>query len=105
MERGKQTKKQTNKKQTNKKKIKKKKEKKKKKKKNKKLNPTPQPLAGSVKCSKRYHHLTERKRSSRSVRFRLVQYDIYASEKAHMRFTPSLKSFPNIAFKTLPTFV
>ena len=39
------------------------------------------------------------------IQFISVQDDIYALGKAHMRSTPSLRIFPNIAFKTLPMFV
>ena len=35
-------------------------------------------------------------------RFSSVQDGIYALENAHRRSTPSLRSFPNVAFKTLP---
>ena len=37
----------------------------------------------------------------------LVQFKMVSmcSEKAHMRSTPSLRGFPNVAFETLPTFV
>ena len=34
-----------------------------------------------------------------------IQGDIYALGKAHMRSTPSLRSFPNVAFETAPMFV
>ena len=34
-----------------------------------------------------------------------VQDGIYALGKAHMRSTPSLRSFPNVAFETVPMFV
>ena len=34
-----------------------------------------------------------------------VQDGIYALRKAHMRFTPSLSSFPNVTFETVPDFV
>ena len=33
-----------------------------------------------------------------------IQDGIYALEKAHMRSTPSLRSFPNVAFETVPMF-
>ena len=33
-----------------------------------------------------------------------AQGGIYAPGKAHMRSTPSLKSFPNVAFETVPMF-
>ena len=33
------------------------------------------------------------------------QYDIYAIGKAHMRSTPSLRSFPIVVFQTVPMFV
>ena len=35
-----------------------------------------------------------------SSQFSSVQYGIYALGKAHMRFTPSLRSIPNVAFET-----
>ena len=37
--------------------------------------------------------------------FSSVQYGVYAFGKACMRPTPSLRSFPNVAFKTIPMFV
>ena len=39
-----------------------------------------------------------------SVPFRSVQDGIYSPEKAHMRSTMSLRSFPNVAFETVPVF-
>jgi len=36
--------------------------------------------------------------------FSSVQDGIYALGKAHMRSTPSLRSFPNLAFETVPVF-
>ena len=36
---------------------------------------------------------------------RSVQDGFYALKKAHMRSTPSLRSFPNVAFETVPVFV
>ena len=39
------------------------------------------------------------------VQFSSVQDCIYALGKAHMRSTPSLRSFPNVAFETVPMFV
>ena len=39
------------------------------------------------------------------VQFSSVQDGIYALRKACIRFTPSLRRFPNIAFKTVPVFV
>ena len=36
-----------------------------------------------------------------SVQFSSVQGDIYAFGKAHTRSFPSLRSFPNVAFKTV----
>ena len=35
--------------------------------------------------------------------FSSVQDGIYTPRKAHMRSTPSLRSFPNVAFETIPT--
>ena len=43
--------------------------------------------------------------SDGSVEFSSVQDDINALGKTHMRFTPSLRSFPNVAFETVPMFV
>ena len=40
-----------------------------------------------------------------TVQFCSVQDGIYALGKAHMRSTPSLRSFPNVAFETVPMFV
>ena len=40
-----------------------------------------------------------------SVQFSLVQRGFYALGKAHLRSTPSLRSFPNVAFETVPMFV
>jgi len=40
-----------------------------------------------------------------SVQFSSVQDGIYALGKAHMRSTPSLKSFPNVALETVPMLV
>ena len=37
--------------------------------------------------------------------FNSVQYSVYAFGKACMRPTPSLRSFPNVAFETVPMFV
>ena len=37
--------------------------------------------------------------------FSSVQEDGYALGKAHMRSTPSLRSFPNFAFETVLVFV
>ena len=45
------------------------------------------------------------KRLAQFSSFRSVQDDIYALGKAHMRSTPSLRSFPNVAFETVPVFV
>jgi len=39
------------------------------------------------------------------VQFTSVQDGIYALGKAHMRSTPSLRGFPNVAFETVPMFV
>ena len=39
------------------------------------------------------------------IEFNSVQDGIYALRKAHMRSTLSLRSFPNIAFETVPMFV
>ena len=36
------------------------------------------------------------------VQFRSVQDGIYAFKKAHMHSTPSVRSFPNVAFETGP---
>ena len=36
-----------------------------------------------------------------TVQFSLVQDGIYELGKAHMRLTPSLRSFPNVAFETV----
>ena len=44
-------------------------------------------------------------RRSTAVQFSSVQDGIYALGKAHMRSTPSLRSFPNVAFETVPMFV
>ena len=41
----------------------------------------------------------------RSVQFSSAQDGIYALGKAHMRSTPSLRNFPNVAFKAVPMFV
>ena len=35
--------------------------------------------------------------------FSSVEGGIYVLGKAHMRSTPSLRSFPNVAFETVPT--
>ena len=40
-----------------------------------------------------------------SVQFSLVQDGIYALGKAHMRSTPSLRSFSNVALETVPILV
>ena len=40
-----------------------------------------------------------------SVQFSSVQDGIYALGKASMRSTPSLRSFPNVAFETVPMLV
>ena len=37
-----------------------------------------------------------------SVQFSSVQDGIYGLGKAHMRSTPSLRRFPNVAFETVP---
>ena len=38
-----------------------------------------------------------------NVEFSSAENAIYARGKAHMRTTPSLRSFANFAFKTVPT--
>ena len=43
--------------------------------------------------------------SSSLFQFSSVQDGIYALGKAHMRSTPSLRSFPNVAFETVPVFL
>ena len=40
-----------------------------------------------------------------SVQFSSVRDDFYALGKALMCSTPSLRSFPNVAFETVPMFV
>ena len=40
-----------------------------------------------------------------NVYFISVQDGIYELGKAHMRFTPSLSSFPSVAFEAVPMFV
>ena len=40
-----------------------------------------------------------------SVQFSSVQDDIYALRKAHMRFTPSLRSFPDATLETVSMLV
>ena len=40
-----------------------------------------------------------------SVQFSSVQGGIYALGKAHMRSTPSLRCFPNVALEPVPMFV
>ena len=40
-----------------------------------------------------------------SVQFSSAQDGIYALGKAHMRFTPSLRSFPNVALERVPMLV
>ena len=40
-----------------------------------------------------------------SVQFSSVQDGIYALGKAHLRSTPSLRSFPNLAHETVPILV
>ena len=37
--------------------------------------------------------------------FSSVEDDMYALGKAHMRSTPSLRRFPNVAFQTVPMFL
>ena len=44
-------------------------------------------------------------RSSPPVQFSSVQDGFYALGKAHMRSTPSLRSFPNVALETVPVLV
>ena len=39
------------------------------------------------------------------VHFSSVQDGIYALKKAYMRSTPSLRSFPSVAFETVPMFL
>ena len=51
------------------------------------------------------HACTKEKKKYNSVQFSSVQDCRYALEKAHMRATPSLRRFPNIAFETVPMFV
>ena len=43
--------------------------------------------------------------SNTSLSLSSVQYGTYALGKSHMRSTPSLTSFPNVAFETVPMFV
>ena len=38
------------------------------------------------------------------LKYSTVRGGIYALGKAHMRSTPSLRSFPNVAFVTVPMF-
>ena len=40
-----------------------------------------------------------------SVQFSSAQDGTHALGKAHMRSTPFLRSFPNVAFETVPMFV
>ena len=40
-----------------------------------------------------------------SILLNLVPDGNYAPEKAHTRSTPSLRSFPNVAFQMVPVFV
>ena len=40
-----------------------------------------------------------------SVQFSSVQDGIYALGNAHIRSTPSLRSFPNGTFETVPMFI
>ena len=42
---------------------------------------------------------------SSSVQFSSVQDGIYALLKAHVRSTPSLRSFPNVSLETVPMLV
>ena len=48
-------------------------------------------------------HSQERERERE--RERVVQDGIYALGKAHVRSTPSLRSFHSVAFETVPVFV
>ena len=43
--------------------------------------------------------------SAEEKQFSSVQDGIYALGKAHMRSIPSLRSFPSVAFQTVPMFV
>ena len=45
------------------------------------------------------------KKTCSLVKISSVQDSIYALGKAHMRSTPSLRSFLNVAFETVPMFV
>ena len=42
---------------------------------------------------------------SGSVHFKTILDGVYALGKVHMRSTPPLGSFPNVAFETVPVFV
>ena len=44
----------------------------------------------------------EEKKKKYKSQFSLVQDDIYALGKAHMRSNPSLRSFPKVAFEAVP---
>ena len=50
-------------------------------------------------------HFTCGWRDVSSIHSSSVQDVIYALRKAHMRSTPSVRSFPNVAFETVPMFV
>ena len=47
----------------------------------------------------------QRKKRSSTAQFSSVQACICAFGKAHMRSTPSLRRFPNLAFETVQMFV
>ena len=50
-------------------------------------------------------HCSNRPLSSVHVQFRSVQDGIYVLGKAHMPSTPSVRSFPNVAFEMVPRFI
>ena len=54
--------------------------------------------------SPRTQYLTQRVGSLGIHQFSSVQDGIYAFGKVHMRCTPSLRGFPNVAFETVPMF-
>ena len=50
-------------------------------------------------------HLVGRVKQIIASKFSSAQDGIYALGKAYMRSTPSLRSFPDVVFETIPMFV
>ena len=63
-----------------------------------------QTLNSTTESKRRWAH-GESRTTNLWKQFSSVQDGIYALRKAHMRSTPSLRSFPNVALETVPMLV